>query len=54
LSKRKKRKSASVVSIYKKVFLSLHLKVSTDAEPLTDWCRAFHGDAAATAKERPP
>jgi len=28
--------------------------MSTDAESLTDWSRAFHSDAAATAKECPP
>ena len=28
--------------------------MSTDVESLTDWGRAFHSDAVATAKERPP
>jgi len=28
--------------------------MSTDAESLTDWDRAFHSNAAATAKEHPP
>ena len=28
--------------------------MSTDAESSTDWGRAFHSEAAATAKERPP
>ena len=47
------RKLASVVSIdlQKAVFGVCILKMSTDAESLTDWGRAFHSDAAATAKE---
>jgi len=37
-----------------KPYLSVFFLMSTDAKSLTDWGRAFHSNAAATAKERPP